>query len=213
MQPTLGQRLKLAREQRSLSLADVAHVTRIPALRLRELEEDHYNGFGNITYARSFLQIYAAFLDVDPHAIVDQMAPPPLGGRRDYRYLVETYGTWVRDRYEGARARAMRKPRPVASLAVVSVILIAIGGMLFATAWWGDRGKPAPLTKKSPPASEIPAKRPDALVSENGEFIQIRPALPTNVAPTPLNAPVKAKRAEDPTPVHAQPVVDAPAKK
>ena len=75
MPPSLGQKLKQAREQLGLSLADVAHKTRIPVPRLHDLEEDNYNTFGSLTYARAFLQTYAGFVGVDANSVTDHMSP------------------------------------------------------------------------------------------------------------------------------------------
>src|SRR5689334_17793772 len=98
MPPTLGQRLKHAREARGLSLRDVEHTTRIPVARLQDLEEDRLNTFGGMAYAKSFLRSYSTMLEVDAGEVLNQLKPPPLGGTRDYRYLVETQGPWLTDR-------------------------------------------------------------------------------------------------------------------
>lgn len=92
MSSTLGQRLQQAREHRGLSLPDVAHQTRIPIHRLRELEEDNYNALGSVTYAKGHLRAYAELLGVDVNEVLEQMKTPPLGGVKNYRYLVESYG-------------------------------------------------------------------------------------------------------------------------
>src|ERR1700712_2785384 len=94
---TLGHRLRLARESKGLSLQDIAHQTRIPVPRLRDLEEDTYTTFGSLTYARTFLKDYSHLMGVDAHEVLEEMHAPPLGGAQDYRYLVQTYGTWTRN--------------------------------------------------------------------------------------------------------------------
>jgi cytoskeleton protein RodZ len=88
MPPTLGQRLKHARDQRGLSLRDVEHATRIPVARLQDLEADRLNGLGGMTYARSFLRTYAALMEVHADDVLAKNNPPPLGVVRYYRYLV-----------------------------------------------------------------------------------------------------------------------------
>ncbi len=62
---TIGQQLRAAREERGLSIQDLAHETRIHANSIRSLEEDDYSRFASITYAKSFLQLYSRHLDVD----------------------------------------------------------------------------------------------------------------------------------------------------
>ena len=65
MAQTIGQLLQREREKRGLSIADVAHDTRIHADTVRGLEADDYSVFSSITYARSFLLLYSRHLEVD----------------------------------------------------------------------------------------------------------------------------------------------------
>lgn len=133
MNPTLGQRLLSARESRGLSLADAAHETRIPAQRLRHLEEDNYAAFGSMTYARSFLKLYADFLEVDAGEMLADLPSAVLAGEVDYRYLTESFGPWVRPTTKDRLAepsttsvRQIKSPLP-AALAVFICVLAATG--------------------------------------------------------------------------------------
>lgn len=133
MAATFGQTLSAAREQLGLSLADAAHETRITVQRLRFLETDNYAAFGSMTYARSFLRQYSAFLGVDASALLKALPEGALGGSRDYRYLTQSHGPWVRSRSAeriaapGARpVRQIRSPLP-AALAVFLFILAGTG--------------------------------------------------------------------------------------
>lgn len=119
----LGQQLRHAREQRGLSLLDVAHKTKIPAAKLRDLEEDIYTNFGSLTYAKSFLKAYAHYLGVDASSILEQIQPPPLGGENSYRYLTRTLGTWLRPR----QTRPMATSRPTAAQRGSYVTMSVIG--------------------------------------------------------------------------------------
>lgn len=65
MAQTIGQLLQKEREQRGLTIADVAHDTHIHANTIRGLEADDYSVFSSTTYARSFLQLYSRHLEVD----------------------------------------------------------------------------------------------------------------------------------------------------
>ncbi len=144
MPPTLGQRLKHAREKRGLSLRDVEHVTKIPVTRLRDLEEDRLNTFGGMTYAKCFLKSYSSFLEVDAQDTLGLMTPPPLGGARDYRYLVESYGIWISDRQE--RRGAMSSAPPLApgksflfATLVCLVFGLLIGGGVLASGYFNSK--------------------------------------------------------------------------
>lgn len=133
MNPTLGHRLQTAREDRGLSLADVAHETRIPTQRLRHLEDDNYAAFGSMTYARSFLKLYADFLEVDAGVVLADLPSAVLAGEVDYRYLTDSFGPWVRTPTKERLAepstvgvRQIKSPLP-AALAVFVCVLVATG--------------------------------------------------------------------------------------
>lgn len=141
MPPTLGQRLRHAREKLGLSLQDVAHTTRIPAARLLDLEEDNFTSFGSITYAKGHLRAYAGLLNVDAEEVLCQMKVPPLGGNRDYRYLVETYGPLKPLPEKPAPLlRRSNVPSGRSSLILASVsafFAMVIGGVLLGSAFFG----------------------------------------------------------------------------
>lgn len=95
MSLTIAQQLKASREQRGLSLADAAHETRIPAIRLAQMEEGNFAAFGNMAYAKSFLSLYAKFLGVNAETFAANLPKPMLGGAADYRYLTTSLGPWI----------------------------------------------------------------------------------------------------------------------
>lgn len=63
---TVGQYLRLEREKRNISLADVAKVTRITLGNLEALERDEFHSFPAPFFARGFLRTYAIHLGIDP---------------------------------------------------------------------------------------------------------------------------------------------------
>lgn len=135
MNSTLGQRLQATREARGLSLADAAHETRVPAQRLRHLETDNYAAFGSMTYARSFLKLYADYLGVDAGEMLDDLPSAVFAGPGDYRYLTESFGPWVRDRGRSTQrlndpvtpgVQRIKSPLP-AAIAVFICVLAATG--------------------------------------------------------------------------------------
>ncbi len=74
MAQTIGQTLQKKREQQGLSIADVAHDTRIHADTIRGLEADDYSVFASTTYARSFLLLYSRHLEVDADEALQDFA-------------------------------------------------------------------------------------------------------------------------------------------
>jgi hypothetical protein len=71
MMGELGGRLQSAREERELSLQQVAEATRIPLNYLVALENESFDVFTSDLHTRGFLRNYASFLDLDPEEITD----------------------------------------------------------------------------------------------------------------------------------------------
>ena len=65
----LGKQLQAVREEKELSLEEVAEATRIPGNYLQALEADKYNEFTSDVHARGFLRNYATFLGLDPEEV------------------------------------------------------------------------------------------------------------------------------------------------
>ncbi len=148
MTPTAVQQLRNARQALGLSLADVAHATRIPVEKLQLLEEGKLAAIGSMTYARSFLRMYANHVGVDVESLAEALPQPILGGTADYRYLTESHGRWVTDESR-LRSEAMQAPRRTAAspLLKVAAMLLFVGAL---AAWWGSRYREAELGYESP---------------------------------------------------------------
>ena len=191
MPATIGQLLTAAREERGLSIEDAAHETRIPAQRLRFLETDNYAAFGNMTYARSFIRQYSQFLDVDASAVLKTLPEGAFGGSRDYRYLTQTHGPWVREKTQPAQritepaaansVRTIRSPLPAA----ITVFTLILAG----TAMWGKHV--ADLQRQVEPAAlkAIPVEE-DEIPTVSAEPLPAIAAKPRQV-----HFPVSAKKA------------------
>lgn len=215
MSPTLGQRLRQAREKKGLSLADIAHQTRIPAPRLKDMEEDNFNALGGMSYARSFVQTYADLLGVNADFVLEQMQPPPLGGKRDYRYLIESYGSWISKRSDFAAPPAKRVSQgrsPAAVLALASLVLLIGVGVMLGQVWLGDRkNSPANSTRGKTPASSQKAK---IVTNQTSSPNRTDPptTMPEIVLPAEPVTDKKQSRAANTTPPKALPAEDTPAK-
>jgi cytoskeletal protein RodZ len=227
MPPTLGQRLKHAREARGLSLRDVEHTTRVPVARLQDLEEDRLNTFGGMAYAKSFLRGYSTLLGVDAGEVLDQMKPPPLGGTRDYRYLVETQGQWIVDRNEWrAKGTSAAALAPGKSALFVTVVCLAcgilIGGAVLANAYLNSKTAAATAAQNqaggAAKSSTTASSAPDP-AGESGAYVssealtseQASAAAGTNRPFTPEPPVTKAIPVSStgaPTPPKAEPVLE-----
>lgn len=190
--------LVAAREKRGLSIEDAAHETRIPAQRLRYLETGNIAAFGSLTYARSFIRQYSDFLEVDASTMLEELPEGALGGERDYRYLTQSHGPWLREHATQAeriaapatgQVRSIKSPLP-AAIAVFVFILIG-------TAMWGKHV--AEMHSQVEPAAL------KALPVEEDET----PLPPATPASAPVNtANVKTKHVDFPVSVHKSMPVD-----
>jgi len=139
-----------------LKIEDIAHSTRIPARRLRELEADDLTGCGGLTYAKSFLNSYAREMGVDASEVVTQIQTPPLGGARDYRYLMQNLGQWVDDsRFPAMMPPVKRTVSTPRTLGVVAALVIVVMSIFGVSQW-----------RASAHSASIPGPQKDAATAE-----------------------------------------------
>ena len=69
---SLGERFRAAREQRGLTLSDVAEHVRIRSVYLAAIEEENWKAIGAPVYTRGFLRTYARYLGLDPEEAVSE---------------------------------------------------------------------------------------------------------------------------------------------
>ncbi|MGE5563178.1 MAG: helix-turn-helix domain-containing protein [Bacillota bacterium] len=79
--PTVGERLKAAREQKKLSLEDIAAQTRIPQRHLESIENADWDKLPAPTYTVGFAKSYAGAVGLDRTEIGDQLREE-MGGQR-----------------------------------------------------------------------------------------------------------------------------------
>lgn len=199
MTAPFGQMLSAAREKRGLTIEDAAHETRIPAQRLRYLESGNIAAFGSLTYARSFMRQYSDFLEVDATAMLEELPEGALGGERDYRYLTQSQGPWLRERATQperlsspveSQVQSIKSPLP-AALAVFVFVLAA-------TAMWGmhvadKHSQVEPAALKALPVEDDEISPPAPAAATPGTVSA------TNVNTKQVDFPVTSPKA---TPVH-----------
>jgi cytoskeletal protein RodZ len=218
MSPTLGQRLQQAREHRGLSLPDVAHRTRIPVHRLRELEEDNYNALGSVTYAKGHLKAYAELLGVEADEVLEHLKTPPLGGVRNYRYLVESYGSL---KAVNQSERPVQGHTPAVSgkstmiIVTVSACCVMLGGVLLGNAFLGQQqpeATPAPGAVVTNPvvAQAEAGNERDGEFSLYGADLEVEPAEEVRSAAPSGVTPPKALPVTDEAPSSRRKVSQVP---
>jgi hypothetical protein len=128
-------------------------------------------------------------MEVDASEILEQMHSPPLGGTRDYQYLLRNYGTWTRrarrstSLYESAPS--MARSGSMGVMAGICAALLVFGmGMLLGAAFLSGEHKPAPQSQMDPEVTRRaePAPQPETHVvpfsSVSEENIQSLPVAP-----------------------------------
>ena len=119
MEGSIGNALRTARLQKKITVEEAARATRMRSDRILDLENDDYTKFAGLAYARSFLVLYAKFLEVD-FSKFHTMEVGNSAGVGDYQYLQNEKGV---NTLRFARQVAKAKPRWVRRFVVFSVML------------------------------------------------------------------------------------------
>ena len=116
-EPSLGERLRRAREAKGLSLDDVANRTRIPTRHLQNIEREDWDALPAVTYAIGFTRNYANAVGLDG-AVIARELRAQLGSATVRVAAPEYYA-------EADPARA--PPKSLAAIAIVIAVLLGAG--------------------------------------------------------------------------------------
>lgn len=139
---TVGQRLRAAREDKKLSLEDVAAQTRIPRRHLESLEESDWEKLPAPTYTIGFAKSYASAVGLERTEIGDQLRAE-MGGTRAATAATETFEP-------ADPARTMPK----------GLVLGAIGAILLLVllmSWFNSRSLDEPAAEEEAAAPAVAA--------------------------------------------------------
>ena len=70
---SVGEQLRLAREKRGMTIAQVAERTKLRSDHVRALEEGNYDVFAAPVYVKGFVRSYAGLLRLDPAAVLEDL--------------------------------------------------------------------------------------------------------------------------------------------
>ncbi len=170
---SIGERLRLAREDRGMTLDEVANQTRIPIRHLQHIEQEEWDALPGVTYCVGFTRAYANIIGLDGAEL----------------------GRELRDRLGGTMTRAPAPqyyepadpsrvpPRWIAIAAALIAVLLVIGYLVWrSSAVDDDSPADVAITQAEEPAANQAAARP------------AQPAAP---APVPANGPVVLTATED----------------
>ena len=114
--PTVGERLRAAREEKGVSLEDIAAQTRIPLRHLSSIETADWDSLPAPTYTIGFAKSYASAVGLDRAEIGDQLREE-MGGQR--------FASSSADVFEPADPRRTM-PKGVVVGAIVAVIALVV---------------------------------------------------------------------------------------
>lgn len=173
---TVGERLRVAREAKKLSLDDVARQTRIPVRHLEHIERGEWEALPALTYSVGFARSYANVVDLDGAQIGAEVRQQ-LGGARPGAAAAAPF-------YEPADP-ARVPPRTLAIAAAVIAVLLVIGYLVWRSGAIGEES-PADvaITQSDSPAAATNQAAPG-------------PAQSAATAPAPANGPVVLTATED----------------
>lgn len=114
--PTVGERLRAAREKKKLSLEDIAAQTRIPQRHLESIENADWDKLPAPTYTVGFAKSYASAVGLDRTDVGDQLREE-MGGQRFASNQAEVFE---------AADPARTMPKWLVLSAVVAVVVLVI---------------------------------------------------------------------------------------
>ena len=145
--PSVGERLRAAREEKGFSLEDLAAETRIPRRHLESLESSDWERLPAPTYTVGFAKSYASAVGLDRSEIGEQLRGE-MGGYRTDTAVIETFEP-------ADPARTM--PKWLVISAIAAIILVVV----FFT-WMRERELTEP--EAVPTVAEQPVQQPTAPV-------------------------------------------------
>jgi cytoskeleton protein RodZ len=169
--PTVGERLRVAREEKGLSLEDIAAQTRIPQRHLESLETADWDKLPATTYTTGFAKSYATAVGLDRTEIGEQLRAE-MGGQRSPTTTTEIFEPVD-------PARTMPKWLVFGTIAAVILLILVMS-------WLNRRSldqpeqaatnAPAPASPPAqtpPPAPAVAAQGPVVLTANSPVWLQV----------------------------------------
>lgn len=160
-----GERLRVAREEKGLSLQDVARQTRIPIRHLEHIERGEWDALPAATYSVGFAKSYAGTVGLDPVEVGTEI-------RQELGLARSSTSGPAAAFYEPADP-ARVPPRSVALIAAIIFALLVAGYLLWRNQAVSD-GDPEPqLVETAPPpaATSRPQQAPAPAAAATGPVV------------------------------------------
>ncbi len=156
---SLGHYLKRSREEKNVSIEQVAYATRISLKMLRALEDDDHTALPASTFVRGYLQAYAKYVRMDTQDLLLRYQHHLATAPDAKRGAIRSHYLYVRERYQ-------EKRRLVLVIVLFATMLSVAGTYFFLKSQREKRkhlARTAEQIQKSEAApSEAPAKAADS---------------------------------------------------
>jgi cytoskeleton protein RodZ len=173
--PTVGERLRAAREEKGLSLDDIAAQTRIPQRHLESIETAEWENLPAPTYTIGFAKSYASAVGLDRTEIGNQLREE-MGGQRFTSSQAEVFEP-------ADPARTMPKWLVIGAVVAVIVLIVLMS-------WLNKRALEQPGPEASKPVAAAPATGPRSAPAR--QPVAAPAAAPAANAPVVLTATAPA---------------------
>ena len=163
--PTVGERLRAAREEKGLSLEDIAAQTRIPQRHLESIEVADWDKLPAPTYTTGFAKSYASAVGLDRTEIGDQLRAE-MGGQRMANTPAEVFEP-------ADPARTMPKWLVFGTIAAVIVLIVVMSWLNRRSLDQSDEPNAVAAAPAQAPASQAaaPAATPAPAPAAQGPVI------------------------------------------
>src|SRR5262245_21821017 len=169
----LGSKLKRAREERGVSLAEIATATKISPAALEALERNDYSRLPGGIFSRSFVRAYATAVGLDPEAITNEFLVELTKSEREAQRVARARRPEI-SQDDRAFLERQRKAIRTLQLALLVIAVAAASALVYeAWLWFRTRAQtaapptktagmvpPAPAPAGQAPAGQAPAPAP-----------------------------------------------------
>ena len=121
MSETLGEKLRQAREERGMTISEIAEQTRISALYIESIEADDYRILPGGIFNKGFVKSFAKTVGVDEQEALE-----------DYAQLIAGQGSQVIDEPKTYRSQVLTDDRNTSSNLPTIIIAVVILGLMTA---------------------------------------------------------------------------------
>jgi cytoskeleton protein RodZ len=193
---SLGVYLRKSREDKSVSIEQVAYATRISLKMLRALEEDDHTALPAPTFVRGYLQAYAKYVRIDTQDLLLRYQHHLATAPDAKRGAIRSHYLYVRERYQ-------EKRRLVSAILLFTVLLSMVGALFFYKA---QRDKHKRLAQTAVMIQKSEEQKPQNTPTAQSPLAR-DVSIPTEPAKSPLKAPEKPAEKE---PISAATTLPAP---